>query len=475
VPAAEGGLARASCSGTSAFGAPQRSVAAEIETVVTGKPIALLDAVRAFVLRWFVAIVGTLGLVCYLGIYASHPNLAPISSDGYSYYVYLPSWFLYHDTTLESVADDCCGGTYPSFTAISRWPRTRRWVNAHPIGEAVLMAPFFGAAHALTRWSNLPADGFSLYYQHAAGLAGLVYMLGGLHILRGLLRRHYSKGVTLATLAVLTWGTDLFHYGTYDAVYSHAYSFCLVCALSALTERWWEAPGWRSSVLLALVGGLIVLVRHPNALFLVLVPLYGVGGSRDLATRVAALGERRATVGGMALVGALCLVPQLALYRQATGSWLVSAYGQLGFAYRWSPKIAEVLIGVRKGLFFWSPALVFAVAGMVRPDMWSRRWRLAAIGILAVQIWMVASWYDWQFGGSFGHRGFTDGLALFAPFLAAFFAWSSRRHWLKVAVSTTVTLAVALSVFQMWQYWVGILPISDTTWEQYKSLFLRIQ
>ena len=79
----------------------------------------------------------------------------PIRSDGYSYYVYLPAWFIYGDSSLSAVARDCCGGEFPAFTAIIRWPGTRRWVNAHPIGVAVLQAPFFLVAHALTKWSNL--------------------------------------------------------------------------------------------------------------------------------------------------------------------------------------------------------------------------------------------------------------------------------------------------------------------------------
>jgi hypothetical protein len=434
-----------------------------------------LHRVSVLLLRRFVALVGVIGLLCYVGLYASRPGLAPIRSDGYSYYVYLPSWFLFHDATLESVADDCCGGTYPDFTAIIRWPGTGRWVNAHPIGEAVLMAPFFGLAHALTRWSNLPPDGFSLYYQHAAGLAGLAYLLGGLYILRGLLRRHCSDGIALATLAALTWGTNLFHYGVYDGVFSHSYSFCMVCALMALTERWWEAPGWKVSLSLAVVASLVVLLRHPNALFLVAVPLYDVASVSDLTERLRRLWQRRAKVAGVVLVSVACVAPQFLLYRHATGSWLVNSYGKLGFTYRWSPKLADVLVGVSKGLFFWSPILLLAVAGMLRADAWSRRWRLAAVLILGAQTYMVASWYDWQFGGSFGHRGFTDGIALFAPFLASFFAWSCGRRWIEVLVSVTATLAVALSVAQMWQYWAGILPTSNTTWEQYKALFLRVR
>ena len=36
-------------------------------------------------------------------------------------------------------------------------------------------------------------------------------------------------------------------------------------------------------------------------------------------------------------------------------------------------------------------------------------------------------------------------------------------------------IAVLLSVAQMIQYWSGILPIADTTWDQYKQVFLRFQ
>ena len=85
--------------------------------------------------------------------------------------------------TLAAVARDCCGGDFPAYTAIIRWPGTRRWVNAHPIGVAVMQAPFFAVAHALTRWTNLSPDGFTFYYQHAAGLAGLWWTVAGLVVL----------------------------------------------------------------------------------------------------------------------------------------------------------------------------------------------------------------------------------------------------------------------------------------------------
>src|SRR6266542_4352480 len=163
-------------------------------------------------------------------VYASGLAPAPIRSDGFSYYVYLPSWFIYHDTTLASVADDCCGGEFPAFTAIIRWPGTNRWVNAHPIGVAVMQAPFFAIAHALTRWTNLSPDGFTLYYQHAMGLSGLFWTIAGLWVLGVVLRRYFTSAVTAATLVTILLGTSLFHYATFDSSYSHAYSFFLFAA-----------------------------------------------------------------------------------------------------------------------------------------------------------------------------------------------------------------------------------------------------
>ena len=172
-------------------------------------------------LRYFVLAVAILGVVATVSISALNLSAGVFRSDGYSYYVYLPAWFLYADPTLAAVADDCCGGTFPEFTGIRRWPATGRWINPHPIGVAIQMAPFFAVAHLLTRWSNVSPDGFTIYYQFVVGLAGLAALLGGLAALRALLSRYFSGRVVLATLVTVTWGTNAFHYGVFDSTFSH--------------------------------------------------------------------------------------------------------------------------------------------------------------------------------------------------------------------------------------------------------------
>jgi hypothetical protein len=409
----------------------------------------------------------------YVFIYATGRADRPIRSDGFSYYVYLPAWFIYHDPTLAAVADDCCGGEFPPFTAIIRWPGTRRWVDAHPIGVAVMQTPFFLMAHALTRWSNLTPDGFTLYYQHAAGLAGLAWTVAGLWTMRALLRRHFTDRATAATLAALLFGTSLFHYATYDSSYSHAYSFFLIATLLDLTDRWHGRRSRTIAVLLGLVSGLIVLTRHTNLLFLLFVPLYAVANS-GIRETVHALRERARELLLMAAVAALVIAPQLALYYQATGRVLVSSYGDLGFDFA-HPHIIGVLVSVQKGLFFWSPLLVLAVAGFLRRSTMARNLLVPAAVVLTANTYVIASWWDWQFGASFGHRGFVDALPVFGVGLASTFEWASARRARTVAISIIVVLAVGMSVIHMIQYWNGVLPMSDLTWPRYRAVFLRFK
>jgi len=387
--------------------------------------------------------------------------------------VYLPSWFIFDDPTLASVARDCCGGEFPEFTAIVRWPGTRRWVNAHPIGVAVMETPFFLIADGLTRWSNLSRDGFTLYYQHAVGLSGLAWTIAGLWVLGRLLRRHFTDGVTAATIGTVLFGTNLLHYATYDSSYSHAYSFFLIAALLDVTETWSRQPTRRRSVLLGIVAGMIVLTRHTNALALVFVPLYGAS-VRNLGGHLRGLTARRTELALAAGAAAAVIAPQLAIYYAATGRFAISSYGQLGFTFA-SPHVFGVLFSVQKGAFFWTPILLAGVAGFVRPSSPARPFLLPAALFVCLDVYVIASWWDWQFGGSFGHRGFVDMLPVFALGIAAFYEWSCRQPIRRAVVSAAASGAIALCLLQTVQYWNHVIPMSDTTWEQYRESFLRLR
>ena len=426
--------------------------------------------------RHFVTAAALLAVVAYAALYGPLDSPDRIHSDGYSYYVYLPSVFVYHDATLETLANDWYRGPYPDFTGIRRWPSTHRWLNLHPIGTAILMAPFFLVSDLLTVWSNLPRDGFSLYYQHGAALGAVAYFLLGLEILRRQLRRQFSDGVVLATLVCLTWGTNLFHYAVFDGTFSHVYAFFAVCLFIWLVERWWERPALWCSIAVGVVAGINVLIRHTNAIYLLVLPLYGIVRWHDLGPRLTALRNRWRALAAAAVAGVVVVAPQLALYKWITGAWLVNPYVTHGMGFSLaSPHLVDTLFSTQKGLFFWSPILLLGVSGGLVATGRARALAAPAVIVFAIQTALIATWSQWQFGASFGHRGFTDGFALAAPLMAASFDWVARHRKAIPAVAIGVTAAVLLSVAQMIQYWIGVLPMVDTTWAQYTDLFLRFR
>jgi membrane-bound metal-dependent hydrolase YbcI (DUF457 family) len=145
----------------------------------------------------------------------------------------------------------------------------------------------------------------------------------------------------------------------------------------------------------------------------------------------------------------------------------------MGFTFG-SPHLYGVLFGVAKGLFFWSPVLLLACAGLVmlaRSHRAARAFVLPGALFLIVQTYLIASWGDWQFGASFGHRGFTDSLAVFAFGLAALYEAAAGRPAARLVAGVATVALASLSLFLMTQYWYGRLPFSDTTWQQYVALF----
>ena len=74
--------------------------------------------------RHVVAVIGICALAGYLFLFTRAAADEPIRSDGFNYYLYAPSWLIYHDTTLEALSNDWYGGAYPQFSGIMRWPET---------------------------------------------------------------------------------------------------------------------------------------------------------------------------------------------------------------------------------------------------------------------------------------------------------------------------------------------------------------
>jgi hypothetical protein len=271
------------------------------------------------------------------------------------------------------------------------------------------------------------------------------------------------------TLLAITFGTSLFHYATYDAVFSHAFSFFLVAVIFWLALSVYERPRLRNVAALGLAVGLLTAVRPTNVVIVVFVALLGITSVQDVTLRIGAplRHPRLLALGAAAFV--VPLLPQVAYWHAITGRFFVYAYRDEHLDLL-RPHLLEVLFSVRKGLFFWAPLLLLAVIGLLYVRRHAPETFIAAVAYLVVSAWVIASWSTWWYGGSLGQRAFVETLPVFALGLAALIETVRQRVARGVLVSFIGALTL-LSVHNMVAYWLQEIPIDQTTWDTYVQSF----
>jgi hypothetical protein len=434
--------------------------------------------------RWwkaFFLILAIFTLITSLIFHTKH--LPPIWGDGLGYYSYLPSYLIYHDLSMESLYSPTRLYDYPSTSTgldlhdgegFIRHPVTGRYLIKYPLGTAVLMFPFFLLGHLLAPLMGSTPDGFSIVYQFAIGIAAIFYMLVGLVLIFKILIRYFPSKVVVATILSLFLGTNLIAYAAVELSLSHIYSFFLIGLLLYLVPRWYADPSKINTFFLGIVSGLIPLVRNPNVVFLVFLPLYGITNWDSLKKRALFLWQVKYKLFFLLVVIFLVFSPQFLIWKIATNQFLVSTYTfPFERFYFFSPQILKVLFHLHHGLFLWEPILLFSVVGFWYMKGPLEPYRLPIIVCLLLHLYFVSSWYLWYFAWSFGHRAFVDGLAMFALPLACFFGGLQKKR-LKRSVIIVSTFFIAFTLYLFIQYFQGVLPgeIRPHTWPVYKNILL---
>lgn len=410
-------------------------------------------------------------------------NGPKVYSDGFGYFAYLPA-LIYRDFSF-------------SFIESGKWDHTLKLievsgglVNKYPVGVAILESPFFFAAHfisllrdALT--GSMTATGYANLYQYMILGGGVCYWIAGTVLLYMLLTRYlgFSKRVSLLTCIVVTYGTNLFHYASYDACFSHVYSYFLFSAflyyLCWYEER--DAEGrnrlWQTCIF-GFLAGLIFMCRNTNILFVLTYVFYGVTNWKTLKARMVQILKPIRAVP-IILTGCVTIFPQLLYWHTATGHWFLYSYGSESF-YWLSPQIGNFLFSVRKGLFFWSPVLLLALIGMAVAYKVKGKLYTGLIVFFILIIYVSSAWWMWFYGGSFGQRVAVDFMSVFAIFIAYFLdelgKWTKHgdgRRRRKVALGAVVVYCSVCSVWNlicMAAYWYRVLPSDGADWDTVRDI-----
>ncbi len=391
--------------------------------------------------------------------------------DIISYYEYLPAAFIHHDLTLDFVDD-------PGFVNDNKFwfvhSDNGNKVILTTMGLAFMYSPFFFIAHLVAPLVGQTQDGFSPIYQFSLVFSSLFYVLIGLFIMNNLLRRYFSTSATALTMLLMTLGTNLYNYGTYDGPMSHSYNVVLILALIWSVIRWYQKPTIPTAILTGFLLGLITLIRPTNILAVLLLLLWGIGSMPALRERIIFLWKNGIKMGIMILAFLVPWIPQFIYWHTLTGHLFYNAYQNTGSAFFFgSPHITDILFSYRKGLFVYVPVMLFAVIGLIPLY---RRWRQifwAVAVYFVVMVYVLASWWAWWYGGSFGPRGVIDIYGVMAfPLAAILHTCFERKLALRMGTLAISGILIYMNIFQTWQFQHQLIHYVGMTRQAYWNNFL---
>lgn len=383
--------------------------------------------------------------LCYIALRHLLDTTLVHKSDQWGYYQYLPALLGTHEwqhLPYSIPLDD------------------ERTLNVFTIGVAWMQAPFFFLSAAVAKITGSVVDGYSRPFVIGQFMASSFYLAAGCALLFHSLRRRFDPAVSITVPLLLFGATNLHYYTVFEPGMSHVYSFFLLSWLLYLTVHMNEVP--RGDRLLGLIvcAGLIVLVRHTNAIALLVPLLYGATWREALRERVRWL-RRFPFHALIGLLGIASLwLPQLLYWHFATGRWFVLTYGEDGQGFNWGePHLLDVLFSHQNGWFVYTPLMLFVVAALLVQAWRGAQHARLVLTVLAL-VWVLYScWWCWWLGGSFGHRGFIEYYAFLSLPLAMMIdrmmQWrAGAREWAFIAIGLLVFYNIRMCNLYHWP-WEG--------------------
>jgi hypothetical protein len=395
-------------------------------------------------------------------------NTRPIGSDGWGYYLPLPAFFIYGDPSLSFLNNPDLPQDVAQYRAKDGiWqglsPTDTGYRDKYAVGTAVMELPFFLLALAYRTLTHATVNGFERAFQLAIALSGAFYFALGCYLTYRAACLRYSPFSSALALAFAVLATNLLYYGSFEGSFSHVYGFCLISGLVYLTIRRIEIGGeprlW-DFVLFGFLTGAAVMVRPTNAIVALLyIPFVRHADFRRLA-------------GGTLLcfaASAVTVLPQMMLWRVTTSNLIYYSYVGEGFNFL-DPEVSNYLMSARKGVFFWHPAYLVMILALIGQLAVRRFETLIMVLIVALNLYLGASWDDYSFGDSFGCRQIVEMTPLLVLPTAAAIERLLAGNW-RWAAAGLAAFLIAVNLVQLYGYMVGALPHNNTTIDRYVAFW----
>lgn len=424
-----------------------------------------------FLLLAFALIVGRF----LLPRFETHDFLAILSWDVFGYYLYLPAKFIHHDLGIshfgwvQHILDtyNPTIGFYQAYVG-----PTGDYIMKYTMGWAIAYSPFFFLGHFAAMIFGFPLDGFSLPYQVSIALGGIVYAIIGIWFFRKILKSYFSEVVTSVVLVLFVLGTNYFQLTAYDGAMPHNLLFTLFAMIVWLTIRWHKEQRWVTAILLGLTVGLSTLIR-PTSILIVLVPLlWNVHDGESLKAKGKLLFQAwKQLVVVVVLIG---VVPffQFLYWKIHAGTLFHYSYEADQKLQFLAPYLWFVLFSFKKGWLIYAPMMVFPLIGFYFLADRKREIFYGTFLFFLLNLFVIASWPTWWYGGSLGQRALMESYVLLGLPMGYFIEWLlQRKFWIKSVFYLLFSFFILLNLFQTWQYMNFIIDPAMMTRGYYFAIF----
>lgn len=397
-----------------------------------------------------------------------------IEADARGYYAYLPAAFIYQDLNF-AFYDSVEKVKYfnPNWTYEYRSTVDCTIVNKYFCGTAIAQAPFFLIAHALTYLTGNEPDGYSRIYMLSITIAALFYLFLGLLFTDKLLLLYNIKtNIRILVLPAILFGTNLFFYSIGEMGMSHVYSFAFISMFCYYAKKYFIGFQGRNLFLILVLTGIIFLIRPLNILIILIVPFLAesiynfVSGIRTLKDNV-----RYLMPGLISMLFIMSI--QSMIYKISTDNFWVDSYPGEDFDFA-NPHFFSILFSYKKGLFLYTPIYLLAISGLWFIYKNNKYEFFTFSAFFIVLTFVLSSWWNWWYGGSFSSRVYVEYLPIFAILLSVLLK-SIRHNILKVIFPVLIFSLIILCQFQTYQYRYYIIHWEDMTKEKYWNAFLSLK
>jgi hypothetical protein len=173
------------------------------------------------------------------------------------------------------------------------------------------------------------------------------------------------------------------------------------------------------------------------------------------------------------------IIVQLIYWKLYSGNWIAQTYGPKEDFFFADPQVTNFLFSFRKGWFIYTPVMVFILIGIPFLYKTARGWFIFSLVFFCINVYILSSWWDWGFGGSFGCRAIIQHYAFFsfglASFIAVIFNLFDKHFVLKLFARAGLMVVffclIVLNYNQSWKYKYALIHHSGMTKEAYFFMF----